>query len=130
MWALWRTVYQHWRNFWFPGDAPHGITRKEHLDAWIQFSSGLSLLYLGPQPRGPRDEYVARIMTAQQTANLDELDHVTSLMLTLMRDKHLLKGCTSRTEQETLNDLQAQWHSLDRAYHGHFCNCMTRIADT
>ena len=84
-------------------------TRETHFADWVEFSSGLSLLYLGIE--GPRDEYTDRIIAAQRHGNLDELTHVTALML---------------VNTPVPMGVRERWSELDRLYHARFCECVAR----
>ena len=84
-------------------------TRETHFADWVEFSSGVSLLYLSTE--GPRDEYIDRLRAAQRHGNLDELNHVTALMLV----KTLVPM-----------GVRKRWSALDRLYHARFCECVVR----
>ena len=43
------------------------------------FASGIALLYMGPNNGG--DEYTDRLLVAMETGDLDEVEHITSLLM-------------------------------------------------
>ena len=84
-------------------------TRETHFADWVEFSSGLSLLYLGTE--GPRDEYIDRLRASQRHGNLDALNHGTALML---------------AKTPVPMGVRERWSELDRLYHARFCECVAR----
>ena len=88
-----------------------------HYDKWVDFSSGLALLYMGPG--GQPDQYTTRIMAAHVAHDLEEFDHVTAVMLALMR----YRG-------QDVQELSAEWGRLDREYHATHCGCRMGESDS
>ena len=46
---------------------------------WNDLCSGLALLYLGPD--GAPDEYTDRLMLAMEVQNVEEMEHVSALLI-------------------------------------------------
>jgi len=93
-------------------------TREAHLAAWVEFTSGLALLYLGPSGTG--DEYTYRVIVAHQTRDLDEMEHVSALLLV-----RLLGRGWSHAPDAWLAVVQ-EWKRLSEAYHAQFCPACRR----
>ena len=83
--------------------------RKEsHIRKWQDLCAGIALLYMGPT--GTADEYIHRIRDAMESENLDSMNHVSALLLSMMRGRG-----------ENVDQIQEWWTTLDKDYHAHFC---------
>lgn len=82
------------------------MSLEAHFKAWEDLASGIALLYMGPG--GQADEFTERLIAAMESKNLDEIVHLTALMLLRVKNA----------------EVHHRWHELDHVYHAEFCRCV------